>query len=249
MAHRVGSSSRDEALRGRRIRAVARLGEPMVQPLAAALTESVERGPRRTYIDAMIALGEQVLPVVDAMTLDTRWYVVRNALRVLREVAGENAVPHFTAALGHDDARVRREALLSLAFVGGDAAALLAPGKLADPDPEVRLAAATACGEIRAERSVKQLLEQLDREDDSEVVTAILLALGQIGDASAVHAIEKRAVGGFFGRKPEPQVRIAAYHALASIGTPHARELVEAARSDKDAEVRVAASRFAAKGG
>jgi HEAT repeat protein len=246
VAHRLGAASRDEELRERRIRAVSRLGDSMITALGAALTEATERGPRRTYIDGMIAIGNRALPVAEAMTLDTRWFVVRNAMRVLREVAKERAVPHFTAALAHDDARVRREALLSLAYVRGDDAAMLVPTKIADPDPEVRQAAAMACGELKAERAVRPMLEQLEKEEDIEVQTAILLSLGQIGDPGAVLAIEKRAETGFFGRKAPTQVRVAAYRALAAIGTPHAKKLVEAAAEDRDPDVRMAVARFPA---
>jgi hypothetical protein len=39
---------------------------------------------------------------------------------------------------------------------------------------------------------------------------------------------------------------VAAYRALAAIGTPHAKKLVESAAEDRDPEVRLAVARFPA---
>ena len=70
-------------------------------------------------------------------------------------------------------------------------------------------------------------------------------ALGGLGDASAVSAIEKRVKGSMFS-SPPTGVRIAGLSALASIGTPHAMSLVKKARTDKDPEVSSAAAQLLA---
>jgi HEAT repeat protein len=240
----LGNAARDETRREGLTSTVSRLGRGMAAPIAAALAESSERAARRAYVDALTGLGEGALPVVREMVTDSRWFVVRNAMRVLRDTAGDDAIEDFTSALGHTDPRVRREALLSLAHVGGEAASLLVPSKIGDPDPEVREAAAKATGALRVERGVVPLLEQLDREQRLAVQEAILLALGQVRDPGAVAAIEKRAVPGLFSRRPPAAVRIAAYRALWAIGTPHARKLVGDAERDRDPGVRAAAKRI-----
>lgn len=238
LAFELGRAARDEARRRTLTRLVARLGEAMAAPLADALTEANERVERRAYVEALAALGGGALPVVREMVTDGRWFVVRNALLVLRDAPAEEGIEHFTAALAHPDPRVRREALLSLAHVGGEAAALLAPSKLTDAEPQVREAAAMASGALRVVRALKPLLEQLEREDSPDVQVALLLALGRIGDPGAVPPIERRAQGGLFGRRPPPEVRAAAYRALWAIGTPHAKRVVESAQGDRDPEVR-----------
>lgn len=243
---RLGAEARDEARRLELVEVVSRLGEDMASALGDALTETTERVQRRAFVDALVALGDDALRVAEDMTFHERWFVVRNGILVLRDIAGEHAIGLYTAALGHEDPRVRREALLALAHVGGEKAIMLVPGKLADSDPEVRQGAAIAAGALKAPRAVRPLLEQLDEEEDPEVQSAILLALGQIGDPSAVQAIEKRASGTLL-RKPPTQVRIAAYRALASIGTPRARKLLKEATSDRDPQVREAAQRAQAE--
>ncbi len=161
----------------------------------------------------MVALGDEAMPVVQRMLEDERWFVVRNAVAILGEIGSERAVELVVSTLAHEDARVRREGTLALAKVGGEDAGMLVYGMIEDPDPEVRLAAAMAAGELKVERALKPLLALLEEETDPDVVVGVLHALGQLGDPSAVNAIEKRAVASFFSRRPTA-VRIAAYRAL-----------------------------------
>ena len=65
----------------------------------------------------------------------------------------------------------------------------------------------------------------------------MIRALGLLGDPSAVIPLEKHAVPGLFSRTPQV-VRVAAYRALSSIGTPHAMALLRDALEDRDPEVR-----------
>jgi HEAT repeat protein len=58
-----------------------------------------------------------------------------------------------------------------------------------------------------------------------------------------VKAIEKRATGGLLSRAPT-QVRIAAFKALFTIGTPHAKAVLEKATDDSDPEVKEAVGRI-----
>ena len=103
-----------------------------------------------------------------------------------------------------------------------------------------------AAGALKVTRALRPLLAQLEVEEQTSVQEAILLALGQIGDPGAVPAIEKRAVGKLL-KKPPSELRVAAYRALGGIGTPHARKLLQDARTDKDARVKETAVRVLAE--
>ena len=98
---------------------------------------------------------------------------------------------------------------------------------------------------LKVERSYKQLVEIVQQGDEAEVMEQVLRALGGLGDASAVKAIEKRLKGSMFS-KPPTGVRIAGLSALAAIGTPHAMSLVEKAKSDKNPEVSSAVGQLLA---
>ena len=237
MAIRLGSI-RDERERLALVDAYAKLGDPMATAIADALTETDDRLARKIYVGALVALGQSGMRVVEEMLEDSRWFVVRNGVAVLGESGGETAVAHLTGTLAHEDMRVRRETVLSLAKIGGEDAAQLVVGMLNDSYADVRTAAARAVSVFKAERAFKPLLGILQIGDDDSVIEQVLRALGQLGDPAAVPLIEKRAVGSFF-YKPSPGVRVAALSALGSIGTPHAMSVVEAAKGDKDPDVRV----------
>lgn len=238
IAARLGGA-REEERREELIEVSEAIGHEMAVAISDALSDTTDRFARRTFMEAMVSMGEAGERVAEEMVEDSRWFVVRNGVAILGEVGGERAVELITFSLAHTDARVRREALMALAKVGGEDAGMLVYGMIEDPDPDVRMAAAMAAGALKVERALKPLLGLLESETEDDVVAGILRALGQLGDPGAVSAIEKQAVGSFFSRPPA-DVRIAAYRALHHIGTPHAKSLLEDALEDKDPEVRTA---------
>ena len=80
---------------------------------------------------------------------------------------------------------------------------------------------------------------KLLKDGDLDVQVECLQALGQIRDPEAVPLVEKRALGGFFTRPPRG-VRLAAFRALAGIGTPRALKTLQKGLKDGDEEVRSA---------
>ena len=157
---------------------------------------------------------------------------------------GSGSIEDLTGSLADENAEVRRETVRSLAQIGGESAGILVSSMLGDSDPKVRVAAALAVTELKVERAYKQLVEILEKKKEEDVVIEeVLRALGALGDASAVPAIEKRVKRSLFSR-PSTEVRLAGLAALASIGTPHAVSLVKKARNDKDPEISAAAAKL-----
>jgi HEAT repeat protein len=219
------------------IRLVSYLGEEMAVALADSLVEARDRYHRRNYMDALVQMGPHGLAQAERMVEDPRWFVVRNGVALLGEMGGEDAVSHVTSALANSDARVRQEAVRALGKLGGEDAGFLLLGMLDDQDPRVRATAARSVGVLRVEKALKPLIRMLEEDPDEDVKIGCIQAMGQIGDPGAVPVIEKRALGGLFSR-PSREMRMAAYRALAAIGTPHARKLLEKASADSDPGVR-----------
>ena len=237
LAMRLAGAS-DQARREDLTRACRCLGDEGPVALARALAEADDRSARRNLVEGLVAMGDEGLKQAELMVQESNaWGVVRNSVAILGELGGERAVEHLMDTVRHHHPKARRETLTALTRVGGEGAILLVMGTLDDPDDEVRATAVRAAAALGSERTVKALLARLDEEESQDVQEEILRALGQLGDPVVVPAIEKRAVGGFFSRPPA-STRIAAYRALAAIGTPRARSLVEAAAEDKDAEVK-----------
>jgi HEAT repeat protein len=244
MARLLGSI-RDESERKALIKAYGQLDDSIAQAIADALADTDDRQARKAYIGALCDFGPAGIRVVEAMLQDPIWFVVRNGVSVLGEIGGEESVELLTGTLANEDVRVRRETVVSLSKIGGENAAILVSGMLNDADSGMRVSAARAVGVLKVERAYRTLIKILEDGDDDAVIEQVLRALGQLGDASAVQAIEKRAVTSMFKRSPTG-IRVAALTALAAIGTPRALEIVEKAAKDKDAEVRSAVEQIAA---
>ncbi len=244
MVARLGRVQVEEE-RGRLIQAYVILGDRIAKAIATALTDTEDRMARKTYVAALGAFGSAWAHAVQNMLQDSRWFVVRNGVAVLGDVGGPDAIEHLTASLANEHSGVRRETVLSLAKIGGENAALLVTSMLGDSDPEVRVAAARAVSALKPERAFKPLLEILEKGDEDEVLEQVLRALGGLGDAAAVSAIQKRLKGSMFS-SPPTGVHIAGLSALAAIGTPKALGQVEKAKGDKDPEISSAAKQLLA---
>jgi len=236
---RLGAE-RAEAERDRLTRDVARLGREVALALADALGEARDRFQRRSFMDALVAMGSLGMEMAQGMVLDPRWFVVRNGVAILGDLGGDGAVAPITSTLSHSDHRVRRESVLALAKLGGDEAVQLLLGMIDDPEADVRAAACRALGALKAEKALRPLLTLLETEKDEDVQVECLKSLGQLGDSGAVPLLEKKAVGGLFSRTSR-EVRIAAYRALAGIGTPRAKALLEKAAQESDVGIRTVA--------
>lgn len=242
---RLGAA-RDENERVRLTNVISRIGREGALALADALGEARDRSERRSFLDAMVTQGPLALEMAERMVGDPRWFVVRNGVTVLGELGGEDAVTHLTSTLANGDSRVRKETILSLSKVGGPDAETLLLGMLDDGEPGVRATACRALGALRSNRAYRPLLKLL-KADDHGVQVECLQALGRIGDPGAVPLIEKKAVGGLLSRQP-PEIRIAAFRALASIGTARAVRTLEKGAKDRDSDVQTAVRALIGKG-
>jgi HEAT repeat protein len=226
----------DEGERARLVRVLSRVGTEGAMALTDALEQGKDRSERRTFLRSMVGLGPMGFEMAKRMVEDPRWYVVRNGVAVLGELGGRDAVTYLTSTLASGDKRVRKETIRALARIGGTDAESLLLGMLDDGEPDVRAVACRALGVLGSVRAVRPLQELLD-DDDQDVQVECIQALGHIGDPGPVQSIERKAFGGFFSRPPR-EVRIAAFRALAAIGTPRASKALQKGAEDWDAKVK-----------
>ena len=121
-------------------------------------------------------------------------------------------------------------------------------GALQDPAPAVRRGSANALRRLGDRRAAGSVRARLDVETSYEVAPALLLALGDLGDATDVPRL-RRAL-----QRTYPQIRAASLSALAGIdpklARPHALTLLALApAADRGFGVRAAAMLALAKAG
>jgi HEAT repeat protein len=242
----VGNSD-NPAERDSMIEVSAVLPEALADSLTEALVQdALPRVGRRATVRALITYGPRGRSHVERLLADSRWYVIRNGLSILSGWHDPETLDLVVPVMVHEDGRVRREAVVSLGRMRLEEVHGYVVPMLDDPDPLVRTAAARALGFLANPASARRLMDRVDEESESDVEIEIVKALGLVGDPAAVPLLEKRAVNTLFNRPPR-DLRLAAYGALAGIGTPHALTLLESAELDRDPEVRQAASELLRK--
>jgi HEAT repeat protein len=153
------------------------VGRPFVDPLLDRLAEEENRTVRRYCLEQLIHLAELARESVLARLNDSRWYVVRNLLIILRQSGSPDLATNLRRVAGHPHPKVRQmviEMYLNERDPEGDRLLL---DDLSNDDTVVRLHA----------------IQQAEKSAHPDVVTALLKILQQKG-TSPDSAMEKKAV-------------------------------------------------------
>ena len=224
------------------------MGIAAAKPLLEVLAESRSRATRRAVLERLAALGPDIAPLVETRLRDTRWFVVRNMLGLLREAGCPQSMHVVGRFLIHVDARVRREAV-QLLLANPQAADDALMAGLKDPDKTV-LRAALQAARARLPEAAVPVLAQRVVEDVSfppEFRVMALHILGRSPSSLALDALLSFAQGGksLLGRaklaNKSPEM-LAALSGLAR-GWSHdrrARGLIDSAVRSRDAQITAA---------
>jgi len=231
-------------------RVLPRLPVDGFEPLLDVLGASESRTTRRGLLDRLTHAPRELGPLIAArLAREIPWYVTRNLLLILD---GLPALPDgFRAAnfIGHEDARVRREALkVSLKVTAEREAALL--GGLRDADPRMVRVALTAALEDCPPSAVPPIAQLAhDQPVASELRVLAIKVLGRMKNVVALTALLEIVDGGknWLGRPrlaPRSLELIAALMALAAgwRNDGRAATLLALAAASNDPDIRSAAS-------
>jgi len=216
------------------------MGKIAVVPLLEALGRETDRSLRKKIISVIVDLGEDAIPEIVRRFSDKNWYVVRNMVRILREIGTEKAVRYLDVPLRHEDPRVRKEVVYALSSLGGKEAFNLVSRMAGDPDGEVRRGAIKYLGVMRNKGAVPLLVKLIAQRNpfgrNNSLIISGIEALGEIGDEEAVPGLVRLLrKSTIFARKRNDEVRIAAATALEKIGNEQAMEaLVRGTRNRRN---------------
>ena len=219
--------------------------------LAAAAAIAVMLRVRFAYPRALISALKEGRPAIFGSPGDPRpvylhadataFHVLEDLLhdpdpaarRFAAESLGDLEMPAASAglrrALNDEDAEVRALALAALYQVAGAEAAVDAESRTSDPDPAVRLAALR----VLAESGVAPAPRHLEDPDPEVRALASLLADSERGKDVLVR----------LARAPEPDSRLAAMRAIATLPRPETSALPLGGLDDPDPRVRAQAAR------
>jgi HEAT repeat protein len=214
-----------------------------IKPLLKLLGELKNSKTRRVFCDALSEIGKNAIEVFTPFTDDRRWYLVRNIIYILGRIGKEQSLPYVQRALNHEDFRVKREAIQALGLIGGQKAIGLLVRALTDSDVRVRCLAAINLGKGGKKGGLIPLLEVVQTKDfykrESVEIKAFFNAIGMIGSNEAIPVLQQLLERkSWLGRGKTDEIRMEAANAMAMVGTPEAKAILEEGENSKDEFIR-----------
>ncbi len=208
------------------------------------LVETENRAVRKTLLTLLEGQGGVPGRLVWPLMHDPRWYVARNAVRLMVGSTEPELPARLEQMLRHVDARVRREVVRTLDSLEGSRPVVALLKALDDEDSSVRTLAAQSLGhhgglEQQAALEARVLSGSFDScpEEEVEAFTFALAALGGEAAIRVLDALWRRR----HLKARAPQVRVAALQALGTISSPTTVSILTEAARSREAPVRQAA--------
>ena len=216
-----------------------------IKPLIKLLGELKNSKARRVFCDALSEIGKNAIEMFTPFMDDRRWYLVRNIVYILGRIGKEQSLPYIQKAFNHEENRVRREAIQALGLIGSPKAIGLLVRALTDNDVRIRCMAAINLGKGGKKVGLIPLLEVVQSKDfykrEPAEIKAFFNAIGMAGSNEAVPALQQLLERkSWFSRGKTDEIRIGAANALAIIGTPDARAVLEVGKNSKEESIREA---------
>ncbi|MEO7795502.1 MAG: HEAT repeat domain-containing protein, partial [Thermoanaerobaculia bacterium] len=222
-------------------RLLDQLGPTAVRHLLGALAETDNRSLRHLLLDLLARLGPAVVRDATSLLGDSRWYVVRNVLLLLRRVGDPGSVPAVRKCADHPDLRVRLEAIRNLFAFDKEVPRELLRRALTHRDPRQAEAAMELAGEHGIVEAVEPIVAYLRAHDllgsKRAVRLKALRALAAIGDPAALAGLE-RFRARFQLLPPALEERREIYRTLSSYPAAARLPWIESGLQSRDAEIR-----------
>jgi HEAT repeat protein len=209
-----------------------------IPQLIKLLGELDSIGGRKALIYALTQVGRQDLPKLADGLKDSRWFVVRNVIIVLRQIGERRALDYLGPVGNHEDPRVRKEVLKLVGEMGGKAAVKIASAQLHSDDLSVAIMASQSLGKMGGEEAKAALLEKVmgNEFQDYELseMKPFFESLARFRDKDVFQfcmgLLEKNPL---FGRSKFNAYKACAIYALGLIGSPSALPTLEPLQHSK----------------
>jgi tetratricopeptide (TPR) repeat protein len=215
------------------------LNKDAIQPFMTVLGELKTIEARKSVINALTFLGGKDLNTLAKGLSDSRWYVVRNIIYVLRRIGDRRVVEFLIRAAHHSDIRVRKEVIKALGEMGAQGVIQTLREFLEDPEPSVRIAAVRALGTVGTDAAKKIVLGKIsdkmfvdfDFNEKKECFTVLSRWNDGVVFDFLMKTIRKKA---FFGRAKNYESRACAAYCFGLLGSRDALSVLHKMRDSKN---------------
>ena len=213
------------------------LDKNAIVPFMKILGELESMSGRKTVIDALVHLGMRDILTLAKGLNDSRWYVVRNIIFILRKIGDKRAVDYLLKTVRHGDIRVKKEVIRALGELGGTGVLQSLRECLDDADTEVRFAAMKALSNVGSEPAkrilVNKIVDKNFKDRDFEEKKEYFEALSHWKDDEVygfvIGRLKKKT---FFGRSKNYENRACAAYCLGLMGSKDAVQVLQKFRND-----------------
>jgi HEAT repeat protein len=171
------------------------LGERALPDILRALAEEPSRVARMRLLEVVSRYGGKAAPFVEPLLDDPRWFVVRNAVFLLRRLRSPEPGRKLRRLLPGADSRVAQEILKTLVAVEDPEWLPALLQEIENPDPERAKAAIVVGSQVAHPRVVEALVAALRRRAKARlrdpIVPHLIRALGNLHDPSALPALRQ----------------------------------------------------------
>jgi hypothetical protein len=230
------------------------LKRSVILPLINALLSEPDPIMRKFFLSVLKAIGPDVNPYVINKLKDKRWFVIRNMLYLLRECDGRPYLSYIRKFVKHNNVSICIEAVRTLLHFNTPDALPFLKLYLRSDNEDLRRAAVKLAGSCRAKEAMPYLIRILEKRDLFGVAsiskTEAVLALGDIGDRSAVKALmslyNSRSL---FYREYLQELKVEIFRTLEKYPADSIQELLAAGLRSDNGEIRSISERLMVRSG
>jgi HEAT repeat protein len=230
-----------------KVRAIVKvIGPASIEAVKPLLMVEQENLAFQRTVEMVVAFKRQAVGRLASLAEDGRWYVQRNAAKILGRIGAVEGVPLLQPLLRKGDPRVARAAVSALGVIPDPAAARAIHTILRTATGEMRGAVIEALVADRDARVVPMLGRIVDESEalgkDHDVVLETMTALGVVGSDEAVAPLVRAIqVRSFWRRKKARAVKERGIGALARIGSEKAKAAIAEAATTGDRALKAIA--------
>ena len=174
---------------------LAALGEAAIPAILDALVEEENLAVRKRLLQVVSRQGTAAVPYLKPLLDDSRWYVVRNAVFLLRRAAAADVVNALKTRVDGVHPKVLAEILKALVSVQDPEWFVTLMRSVDDPDPGRSVAAIEVASRIRHPDVAAALASRLRARTGARLreasTVALIRAVGHLGEAVALAPLRR----------------------------------------------------------
>jgi len=217
-------------------------GRDAVRPIINLLGETSKKDMRKAIIEGLVEIGKNVPEEFFPCLKDDRWYLVRNAVLILRLIENPAAFQEVRRLSSHSDPRVRKEVLLYLQSVSDEASMKAIMKFLSDENSSIRKRALKLLVALKYEdafKTISMIIKSEDFEDRELAERKIFFeALAELGREEATPILSEMLTIKYWLNKPrEKEITNLAIAGLRKLSPVVAVKVLSDAKASKKGEI------------